>query len=563
MRRSVWVPAALSLLSLLGLGIQAQDKKAEPVQEKKAEPAAPAAAQQDKVEFAGTLDSWYKITLGAETNHVGHMHVFLDRVASGGPWRYNFNVDSEMEIMLPDPNESDKQKPSVESLRIRAKLDDTYAPVDWNQTNHLDGVDVNLSMQTDETGARKGEIIYSPTDRKPIQVGSDEDVFYSRFLMFISLRQNGNLARPGPRKATLLHLQSSDKAPFVELDLNIEPMVKRTYMDKKDVSVTRILYRKPPPARVRDLELQEVYVDKFGRPVEEIARGGLRMILVRGEDEAVSKALLRQGARRDPFRKDMALTRGKDPRKTPGEDDKEISVDPASFEVRYKEAKALLDELQKAKDEGREQDGDNHYHKILDYYDALKKSLQEKPQTPEVLRQVEELRKKAEEIWGGIARLMKDLVATNVKILEAYAKDSCVEMEKGVEKLRKALDAKELRDRPELVELAGMIAKADPLIAKCKTRLELAKKKIVLTGTISYEDWSIQAVEPSLIVLGVQVGGIQNVRFIKPNRLAIINEKTYKVGDIVEVEGVRVEKIWPHGVQVSLRDETRDVGIRQ
>src|SRR5439155_21057417 len=111
-----------------------------------------------------------------------------------------------------------------------------------------------------------------------------------------------------PRKPKLLHPQTGDKNPFVELDLNIEPMVKRPYLDKKEVSVTRILYRKPPPARLRDLELQEVYVDKFGRPVEEISRGGLRVLLVKGEDEAISKSLLRQGGRRDPFRKDMALT---------------------------------------------------------------------------------------------------------------------------------------------------------------------------------------------------------------------------------------------------------------
>ncbi|HXX93800.1 MAG TPA: hypothetical protein VEN81_09210 [Planctomycetota bacterium] len=539
------------MFALCGPSGQAQDKKAEP------------ASQQDRVEFAGALDSWYKITLGGDSNHVGYAHVVLDRVASGGPWRYTFTVDSETEIMLPDPKDPEKQIPSVESLRIRAKLDDTYAPIDWQQTNHLDGIDVNLAINTDETGARKGEIVYSPTQRSPLSVGAEEEYFYSRFLMFVSLRQNGNLARPGPRKATLLHVQSADKPPFVELDLNIEPMVKREYLGKKDISVTRVLYRKPPPARVRELELQEAYVDRYGRPVEEIARNGLRILLVRGEDDAVSKALLRQGARRDPFRKDLALSYVKDANKSGRSGESAIAVDPGSFDKVYKDAKGLLDELQKAKDEAREADGDALYSKVIDHYDALKKSLADKAQTPDVLRQVEDLRKRAEEIWGGIERLMKELQATNVRILEAASKDDCAEMEKGVEKLRKAQDSKILRDRPELVELANMIAKADPLIAKCKTRLELAKKKVVLSGTISYEDWSVQAVDASIVLLGHQIGGSQNVRFIKPNRLAIINEKTYKVGDVVDGEGVRVEKIWPHGVQVSLRDETRDVGIRQ
>ena len=238
-------------------------------------------------------------------------------------------------------------------------------------------------------------------------------------------------------------------------------------------------------------------------------------------------------------------------------------VDPASFEGRYNEAKALIEGLRKAKEEGREKDGDALYTKIIDYYYALKKSLQERPQPPAVARKVEDLWKQAEDIWGGVARLMKELMATNLKILEAYAKDDCTEMEKGLDRLKKAQESKVLKDRPELVDLAGMIAKADLLIAKCRTRIELAKKKLVLTGTISYEDWSVQTVDASVVILGHQVGASQNVRFIKPSRLAIINEKTYKIGDVVAGEGVRVEKIWPHGVQVSLRDETRDVGIRQ
>jgi len=570
MRRTVWVLGASVIFCLSGLGMQApppqekQEKKPEN-QEKKPEaapaPATVPAGPQDKAEFTGILDSWYKIS--HQDKDVGHMHVVLDRVSSGGAWRYSFTVDAETEMMLADPKDPGKQVPSVESLRVRAKLDDTYAPIDWQQTNHLDGVDLNTSISADESGARKVQVTYSSTDQKAFNVSAEEDVYFSRFLMFIALRQNGNLARQGARKVTLLHVQADGKPPFVEVEINVEPVVKREYLGKKDVSVTRILYRKPPPARLRDLELQEAYVDRYGRPVEEILRGGMRVLLVRGEEEAIGKALLRQGARRDPFRKDLAMKfkTGKDDQG--GSGGTGIIVDPASFEVRYKEAKTLLDELRKAKDEGREADGDALYKKIIDYYDALKKSLQEKPQSAEVARQVEDLRKATEDIWDGINRLMKKLLAINVSVIEAFGRDDCPAMEKGVEELRKAQDAKELRDQPQLLELASWIAKADPLIAKCRTRLELARKKVVLTGTVSYEDWSVQTVDGSLSVLGVQVGGMHGVRFIKPNRLAIINDKVYKIGDVVEGEGVRVEKIWPHGIQISLRDETRDVGIRQ
>ena len=84
-----------------------------------------------------------------------------------------------------------------------------------------------------------------------------------------------------------------------------------------------------------------------------------------------------------------------------------------------------------------------------------------------------------------------------------------------------------------------------------------------LAALASHEDAKILPVDASVNVFGHQVGGIQEVRFIKPNRIAIINEKMYRVGDVVEGEGVRVEKIWAFGIQVSLREEVRDVGIRQ
>jgi hypothetical protein len=43
----------------------------------------------------------------------------------------------------------------------------------------------------------------------------------------------------------------------------------------------------------------------------------------------------------------------------------------------------------------------------------------------------------------------------------------------------------------------------------------------------------------------------------------VLHGESYRVGDTVQGEGVRVEKIWAYGVQVSLREETREVGLQQ
>jgi hypothetical protein len=311
----------------------------------------------------------------------------------------------------------------------------------------------------------------------------------------------------------------------------------------------------------------DTFVDKFGRIVEETRRGGLRMILVKGEEEAVGhETRLRQRARRDPFRKDLAMTlRAKEKEGVAaGEKKEDVRItDAAQVQARLKEGQKLLEDLRKAREENREAEGEQIYQKLLALHQALRKFLQERPQGQDVQRQTEELRRQTEEVWGGAERLMKKLRLVYVRVMELFDRDECDEMAKGVEELRKAQDRPELHDTPQLLLLAGWVAKVEPLVAKCRTRMELARKKIVLTGTIAYEEWTFQPVDPSVAVFGHVAGAPQEVRFIKPSRLAVINDKVYRVGDVVEGEGVRVEKIWPHGVQVSLREETRDVGIRQ
>src|ERR1043166_5748801 len=286
----------------------------------------------------------------------------------------------------------------------------------------------------------------------------------------------------------------------------------------------------------------------------------MRILLVKNEEDAVGKGLLRQAARHDPFRKDLAMRYNPNVEGMGAGAGGPQTID--SVESGLKECRKNVEELKKAKEDGREKEADDIYHKILGLLEAIRKELQTKP-NPELARQADDIRKQIEDIWGGIERLMKKLKAVNVEILESFAKDDCESMQKGLEELKKAQSAKELVDTKELSELLTWIAKADPLIAKCKTRMELARKNLKLTGTVSYEDWTIQTVDGRISVMGVQVGDTHGVRFIKPSRLAILNDKVYKVGDVVEGEGVRVERIGPNTVQVSLRAETREVGIRQ
>ena len=587
MRRSVREVGASALLLVLALSVdvRSQDKKPEPVKKPEAvsqdpgkpdaakpdaakpdaakpDAAAPAAGaqQQDRIDIGANLDSWYKVRQGPDA--VGYVHEVLQRAQAGNPWRYRYDADSEVELMLPDPKDPKKRQAHTESLRIRAQLDDTYAPISMERADNRDETQIQTSVIAEENG-KKIDVILGSADRKSHPVSGDEEVHYSRFLMFISLRQNGKLAKPGMQRAMLFTPREDDKLPLSEVQIEVHEIVKKEYMGKKDVPVTRVTYLKPPPATNRDAELLETFVDKFGRIVEETTRGGVRRVLVKDEVEAAgTKERVRPGARRDPFRKDLAMMYSSKP--GAGADIvREPPPDPSNMAATFSKMEALIEELRKAKEEKRDEEGQKVYEKFLDMQSAVK-SLNNlgKPLPPEQMARVDSLRKQAEDVWGGVDRLMKQLQATYIRVIDAYNKDECDVMEHGIGEFKKAQNRKELEDMPQLSQVLKWIGELEPLVSKCKTRIELGKKKLVLTGTLLHEDSQFLPVDVSVNIFGHQVGGVHEVRFIKPNRIAVINDKMYRIGDVVEGEGVRIEKIWAFGIQVSLREEVRDVGIR-
>ena len=564
----VLASAGVIALSFQAIGQEAKPPVAEPPKPpapaEAPAPVVPAGAPQDKVDILANLDAWYKVAQG--DLHVGYVHEVFRRAPAGGPWRYTYDVDSETELMIPDPKEPKKLVPYTESLRVNAKLDDTYTPWDLQRADHRNGVDISSWVISDDAGKKIDVQVGS--DRKSFPVKEDEEIYYSRFLMFIQLRQTGALSRPGIRRAMVFSPRADDKAPVAEVQLEINELVKREYMGKKDVPVTRVTYLKPPPAASRDAELVETFVDKYGRIVEEVSRSGLRQILGKEESEAVGKETrVRPGGRRDPFRKDLAML---PPKVKDGGavEEKKLPIDPNNIGKSIKDILPVLDELKKAKDEGREAEGQKLYDKVLVAYNQLKTLTREKPNPDAAVQaqlemQVEALRTRAEEIWGGLRKLMVKLENLRLRVYDHFNRDETAPLEKGIEDIKKALERKELEGTPEFAQVIRWVAELEPLIVKSRTRLELSKKKLILTGTLLQEAAEFVPVDARVDFLGHQVGAVHDVRFVKPTRMALINDKTYRVGDVVEGEGVRIEKIWAHGVQVSLREETRDIGIRQ
>lgn len=557
MRRPVSALGALALFLLAGLSGFPQDRKTEP--------AAVPAGQQDKIEITQVLDSWYKVvqlgTLNADEKPVGFVHEVLTRTQPGSNYRFQYELTGEADVMVASADKSDKLIPETHAVHIRASLDDTYAPIVMERHDQK-GAGMLPTTVYSEDNVRKIEIQYAG-ERKSFNVNPDEEIFYSHFLMFVALRQSGALSKPGTRKAILMQPREDGAPPYAEVTLEIKEMTKREVMGKKDVSVTPVTFLKPPPAASPMDEILTVFVDKYGRVVEEETRGRTRRLLVKTEKDALGDRPMIVSARRDPFWKGGAFSKGGGGGKDAKGGEKP-SKDPDQFPKNLAEAKAKLEDLAKAKAENREADGEKLYQRILDLIDAMMASNAVKPLAADALAQVEDITVQAEKIWGGVARVMKAGQLLFVRCTQLFEKDDCPGMEAGLKELKALTARRELKNYPaKLAELQKWIGQVEPLVQRCKTRIDLAKKKIVLTGTTLSEVWEQVPVDVRLSVFGHQAGSVLDVRFVRPIRIAILNGKPYRVGDTVDGEGVRVEKIWAHGVQVSLRDETRDVGIRQ
>src|SRR5262245_54833377 len=144
---------------------EAQDKKPEAA-DKKPE-AAPSTALQERIDIGATLDSWYKVLQGNDA--IGYYHEILQRAQAGQPWRYRYDSDAEIEVMIPDPKDARKQISMTESLRIRAQLDDTYAPFSMERSDNRNEAQVVSTVLTEDSG-RKIDVVLGPTERHSFNV---------------------------------------------------------------------------------------------------------------------------------------------------------------------------------------------------------------------------------------------------------------------------------------------------------------------------------------------------------------------------------------------------------
>ncbi len=127
-----------------------------------------------------------------------------------------------------------------------------------------------------------------------------------------------------------------------------------------------------------------------------------------------------------------------------------------------------------------------------------------------------------------------------------------------------------MRDRLELYNEDERRAKLEEKIReggksreKCVARLELAKKRIDLTGVVVSNETVVETLKLDFSIGGARVTIDEPVRVNRSVAYALINGDLYREGDTVRIEGVRVDRIDLQSIEISYKDEVRYQGLRK
>src|SRR5204863_9189080 len=102
----------------------------------------------------------------------------------------------------------------------------------------------------------------------------------------------------------------------------------------------------------------------------------------------------------------------------------------------------------------------------------------------DVMDDVDTIRDAAEAAWNGSARAFTQAKRCYVRLLEACDRTELGTMERELRALRDHSKRIEFERRPERLEVADMIARSEPLVVRCRTRVELAKIALAVSGPV-------------------------------------------------------------------------------
>jgi len=506
----------------------------------------------ERADLTLPIETWYKVVQG--TRPAGYVHEILKRAAP--PWRYEYALETEFELTL-------HGKPHVEDLVATAFLDDALSPVEFTSEGHVGESSSTMSMIT--LGDERRVEVRAADSALPISWvrPAGDDLLILPTLALYLLRQNESLSRPGRITGRTLDPQGQEK-DGLPVDLEAGHPLRRSYLGK-EATVIPVTFLRPFPAAARETGLREAFVDRFGRIVEATLMQGSRILIASDRTEALEGlGLLHRHGRRDPFDKSAALRNAALERARSARGELELPRPPVTLDSLDSDLTAAvkrIDEIRTQRSSGDLEEARRSYLQAV----LLLKAVRELAllRRPELVPQIEQARDDAEAAWDGAAQVEREAGRVFVQVRELVDRLDLPGLEHLQKELALLRDRVEVERRPERERIVAWVVETDAVLLKCRTRLELAQARLDVTGITMGDKATVEMVDARVSIAGHLVGALVPIPVVRPFAMATINGRLVTRGDLIEGTPIRVRGISPMGVQLSLRDEVRDVGFRR
>jgi hypothetical protein len=541
-------------------GEKKQDRPA--TGEKKQDPPpSPDKLKQDAAEITGTIETWYRVIQDAEPR--GYAHETITKV-SLVKYQYLFEIDFDY---LPKTEGNEAVEQQHISMQVTASLREDFEPTSLVARFSGIGAGFDLQLQT-SSDRRYLDLRLGDGGTVSVEIDLASSVLIFEPLTLYRMRQRKDLDKPGARRVNSVR-QNGDMA---QVAFNVDSAVVREFMGKKDTLVT-------PVRLVGEAGANEYLVDRYGRVLER--RGfyqlsGVRMVATKDADEARGGvgALSARG-RRDPFNKFLVLTpiakvTGPGGEAGPRKLDTPIEIQADKVDETMAQAEGLVRDLVDYVAEGaaKEKEARDTYQKFLRVYEALRpmviKNAQKLTQLDQLKAQAEKHYRGAEKLLEDAARLLLD-IDTQLDALAGAGQDAALKaIEEKIKQMQIFKGRREfINEDDKLGRLLDLIRQAEKKQQQAVARVELSKKRVDLTGVVLSQQIVRDSVKVDLNLLGSRILIEEPAQVLVNDAYAVINEKYYREGDVVEGEGVKVEKIFRQAITISYKEEVREVPLKK
>jgi len=524
---------------------------------------APGPQQEDRAPIPAMIDTWYRVEQDKEPK--GYFHELLTTTTMRN-YRYDYTVKSEYEWSR--RSTTGEEEGFVISEDLSAQLEEDF-DIFWMDYTLTTGsgrtvIQVRTFPETEERVIKYtiSTDPNTPPETREAKLLIAESAHLYLNPMFYKLRQMGSLAQSTRLREKVLIPGQKDP---VSVSYATDTMISKVVLDKP-VKVT--------PVRLEGWDRGELapftkfWIDKYGRVIEAQTSDD-SVVLKFAKDETAAKGSGQRGltprGRRDPFSKSGALTaRDKDIAKVGPKDEptrKVKDIPPEQFDAVYAEAQSLIPQLRDEVAKSLLDDAKKTYLKVLQHYRGLYPLSQ-----ADVVKRtnVEKLREDAELIYGGVKKQLDVALAKVDRINDLLNALNLEAIDREIRELEAMRTLPEFwRSEEGLATLELAIRGAQQKRAQCLARIELEKKSLILTGTITTTEVVQDVVKFDLYIGGARFSLAEPVKVSRVVTYSVINDDAYREGDIIAREGVKVLKIHRHAVEVEYKGEVRQVTLKK